>query len=47
MLKRLNYTCIYLQSSIKHLKTGRNKCYFGSFLESNLQLIIDKTVGNT
>ena len=47
MLKRLNYICICLQSSIKHLKTRRNKCCFGSFFENNLQLIIDKTVRNT
>lgn len=47
MLKRLNCTYKLVQSSIKHLKMGLNKCCFGSAFENILQLIIDKTVRNT
>jgi len=47
MLKRPNNTYKLVKSSIKHLKTGLNKCCFGSAFENNLQLVIDKTVRNT
>ncbi len=47
MLKRLNCVCKPFKSSIKHLKTRRNKSCFEMSLENSIQAICNKRVGNT